>query len=185
MGGHHSSANQKCSETNMPMWVVKISDFLSFSDWPSHEELKTQGRLWKRQTEFCCIFVSHQWLGDSHPDPQNEQLPVLQKALRNILKGLHVSTDVASQFFGDRKVLSNAERLQLKDSYIWLDWFSVPQIMEEVPLDDLDGDFGTDSCSWSAIVRQGFFREVMQFRSCTLCQGWDNVYPHVIHDDAG
>lgn len=127
------------------MWVVKISDFLSFSDWPSHEELKTQGRLWKRQTEFCCIFVSHQWLGYSHPDPQNEQLPVLQKALRNILKGLHVSTDVASQFFGDRKVLSNAERLQLKDSYIWLDWFSVPQIMEEVPLDDLDGDFGTDS----------------------------------------
>lgn len=145
MGGHHSSTTEKCSEINVPMWVVKISDFLSFSDWPSHEELKKQGRLWKRTKEFSCIFVSHQWLGYSHPDPQNEQLPVLQKALRNILKGLHVSTDVASQFFGDRKVLSNEERLQLKDAYIWLDWFSVPQIMEAVPLDKLDGDFGTES----------------------------------------
>eukprot|EP00435_Cladocopium_sp_Y103_P065873 s242_g27.t3 len=52
MGGHHSSTTEKCSEINVPMWVVKISDFLSFSDWPSHEELKKQGTARHRPTLF-------------------------------------------------------------------------------------------------------------------------------------
>lgn len=148
MGSQHSQHDkpdkrEKPSESSMPMWVVKMSDFLGFTDWPSHEQLMKQKKLWKRKRDFACIFVSHQWLGYSHPDPQSQQLPVLQKALLGILKGLPVTTDVPSQFFGDRKVLSQEERLKLKDAYVWLDWFSVPQILEEVSLETLDSDFGT------------------------------------------
>lgn len=33
------------------------------------------------------MFVSHQWLAASHPDPQCRQLKVLQDTLHNVLSG--------------------------------------------------------------------------------------------------
>lgn len=54
-----------------------------------------------------------------------------------------------------------------------LDWFSVPQIMEEVPLDDLDGDFGTDSIpTWALSPKSDTWLELF----CLSCLGFlDNT----------
>jgi len=116
------------------MWVVKVSDFLEMvHPFPSHEELRSNGKLYDRQEHMYCIFVSHQWTGHETPDPFGFQLVTLQQVLRNICYGsLHVSMDTASQFQGDSHVLSEKERLKLRDAYIWMDWFSIPQVQTEV-----------------------------------------------------
>ena len=42
------------------------------------------------------IFVSHQWLGSEHPDPEGKQLKVLRCALRRMLDGvLSVEEDLS------------------------------------------------------------------------------------------
>ena len=71
------------------------------------------------------IFVSHQWLGSSHPDPKSQQLPVLQEALRNILSGKSTAQSyLASQFFGESRKLTKDELHKLKTGYIWLEsWY--------------------------------------------------------------
>ncbi|CAJ1347640.1 unnamed protein product [Effrenium voratum] len=110
-----------------PMWVVKVSDFLNFEAVPCHEELQRRGLLIRREEGFFCIFVSHQWLSVSHPDPKGEQLPVLQRALRHLLGGAQIGTDLRAEFFGQQTRLSEQQRTSLKDGYIWMDWLSIPQ----------------------------------------------------------
>lgn len=94
------------------MWVLKVSDFLQMElPLPKHEELQAQGLLYPRGVLSYCIFVSHQWLSLEHPDPEGEQLLVLQKCLQNICNGtISVQNDPASQFFGDFRILSKEQR---------------------------------------------------------------------------
>eukprot|EP00437_Effrenium_voratum_P053181 CAMPEP_0181538686 /NCGR_PEP_ID=MMETSP1110-20121109/75994_1 /TAXON_ID=174948 /ORGANISM="Symbiodinium sp., Strain CCMP421" /LENGTH=443 /DNA_ID=CAMNT_0023670295 /DNA_START=250 /DNA_END=1581 /DNA_ORIENTATION=+ len=92
-----------------------------------HEELLEKGILVRRQAGFFCIFVSHQWLGFNHPDPNSEQLPVLQQALLHLLAGGDIGVDITTEFFGWRSRFSEKHRASIKDGYIWMDWFSIPQ----------------------------------------------------------
>ena len=116
------------SSTYVPMWVMSVENFLKLDHMPKHEELRRAGLLVKRSHNHFCIFVSHQWLGLEHPDPRLQQLPILQEALRNIISGrCSAQSDLASQFFGESRRLSKVELQKLQSSYIWLDWFSIPQ----------------------------------------------------------
>ncbi|CAJ1347634.1 unnamed protein product [Effrenium voratum] len=110
-----------------PMWVVKVSDFLTLEAVPCHEELQRRGLLIRHEEGFFCIFVSHQWLTASHPDPKGEQLSVLKHALCNLLAGAQIGTDLRADFFDQQTRLSKQQRIRLKDGYIWMDWFSIPQ----------------------------------------------------------
>ena len=40
------------------------------------------------------IFVSHQWVGNMHPDPESKQLRVLQDALTRMLEKLEPSVRI-------------------------------------------------------------------------------------------
>ena len=44
------------------------------------------------------IFVSHQWLGVSHPDPEGQQLSVLRKALQSLLDNTLTVEDARHEF---------------------------------------------------------------------------------------
>ncbi|CAK9025570.1 Hypothetical protein SCF082_LOCUS17140 [Durusdinium trenchii] len=79
---------------------------------------------------------------------RNGHTEYLEKAFRSILNGIPVATDVASQFFGDRKVLTKADRARIQDGPR-LDWFCVPQILEEV--EELSMD---DSMTWTKEQRE-------------------------------
>eukprot|EP00435_Cladocopium_sp_Y103_P008227 s3145_g2.t1 len=129
MGNRASQpSSEPVSESFGSMWVLKVADFLELDHVPSHEDLQEKGLLVKRSPAHFCVFVSHQWLGFSHPDPEFLQLPVLQKALRKLIAGEIVATsDLASQFLGDTRRFSQQERKSLRTGYIWLDWFSIPQ----------------------------------------------------------
>eukprot|EP00434_Breviolum_minutum_P018830 symbB.v1.2.016609.t1/scaffold1266.1/size127780/4 len=113
----------------LPMWVLSVHDFLSM-DLPiaKHEELFANGKLSRRKSDDYCIFVSHQWISSSHPDPTGQQLGVLQKCLRKLCDGsIDVVNDPSSQFLGDYKRMTKTQRARVRDGYIWLDWISIPQ----------------------------------------------------------
>ena len=71
-----------------PMWTVPLETLMSMTTIRPHQELLTEGALVKYHSDLGqAIFVSHQWLSSTHPDPDCKQLKVLQEALRNLLSG--------------------------------------------------------------------------------------------------
>jgi len=122
-----SFSSAPIESVSVPMWVVKASTLLLFDTMPCHEELAEKGLLVRLQEGMFCIFVSHQWLGTFHPDPTGEQLRVLQDALRNLMRGEQIGTDITLEFWLQSVRLSEMHRSKLKDAYIWLDWLSIPQ----------------------------------------------------------
>lgn len=117
----------------IPMWVMKVSDFLQMTlPLPKHEDLLEKGLLHQQTPSCYCIFVSHQWLSTAHPDPEGKQLKVLQNCLQGIIeRRLDVMNDAASQLHGEFKKLSSDQQARIKDAYLWLDWISIPQIVED------------------------------------------------------
>lgn len=107
------------------MYVLPMHHFLALKGIVSHQELLAEGRLVEYRGQDV-IFVSHQWCSPSHPDPNFEQLPVLQQALRNMGDGkveacgdLHLQLNLqTSMKFTDVKRLMNAA--------VWYDYFSLP-----------------------------------------------------------
>lgn len=130
MGACRSRPTLQDIEPFIAMWVMKVQDFLSIElPLPKHEELLEMGLLHERQVNFYCIFISHQWLDFSHPDPEGRQQRVLQECLGKIChEKLTVTNDASSQFYGEVKTLSSSQRAKIRNGYLWLDWISIPQI---------------------------------------------------------
>lgn len=88
-------------ECLFPMYVVKaswkrrashrvrgeVSDFLEMDLPEPHHVLLRKGLLYTWRPGMSVIFVSHQWLGHSHPDPYGQHAAVLRGTLRGILDG--------------------------------------------------------------------------------------------------
>lgn len=123
--------SQGASRFLFPMWVMPISTFLSMSGPPeSHQELKEQGKLVEWTPGMFTIFVSHEWLGLAHADPQGAQLETLREALKRLLKeDMSVYSNLQSLFYLNKlDKISRADIKRLKDGYIWFDWCAIPQI---------------------------------------------------------
>ena len=113
-----------------PMWVVKVGDVLKMTDrFPPHQVLKAEGLLDKWRADMFTIFVSHQWLGYHHPDPDGLQMKVLQSVLLNLVtRKLQIETDLISQW--NSKRLTKEQLGRLEGAHIWLDYFCVPQLLD-------------------------------------------------------
>ena len=76
------------------------------------------------------IFVSHQWLAATHPDPHGKQMAVLRQSLCGIIEGtVHVENDMISLIKGrGRCELPGAVRRQVQEGFLFLDWFAIPQL---------------------------------------------------------
>ena len=123
-----ASAEPTIHECLYPLWAVKVSDFLEMSGKPeAHHVLLERGLLYQWFPGMFLIFISHQWLSSLHPDPQGQQVEVLQKMLRGIIDGsLHVHEGIESRTQNQR--LSSTTRRQIRDGFIFLDWFAIPQV---------------------------------------------------------
>ena len=127
------SMKQSCHEQHAPMWLVRVKDALCMTGrLRSHEVLKEEGMLILRESldeKILVIFVSHQWLGKDHPDPQGEQLQVLQTVLKKIHQGeIVVECDVATRIQQQKRIRLPATLSdRVLDACIWYDYFSVPQ----------------------------------------------------------
>ena len=75
------------------------------------------------------LFISHQWLGTTHPDPHGQQCAVLRKALSGMINGsLQVQTDPVTLIHRAPPSLSSAIRKQISDGFLFFDWFAIPQV---------------------------------------------------------
>ena len=119
----------RASTRSMPMWVIQVKDVLEMTGtMQPHQVLKAQGLLEIWRVTMFTLFVSHQWLSFHHPDPNGEQLKVLQLVLRKLIaKQLTIQGNVWSEY--------SASKARTKDLdgvgkwYMWLDYFCVPQLV--------------------------------------------------------
>eukprot|EP00439_Symbiodinium_sp_Y106_P048413 s2042_g6.t1 len=151
-----------------PMCVVKVSDFLRMSGPPeAHGHMKDKGWLRAWHPGMFVIFISHQWLGSAHPDPQGQQCAVLRKALLGVISGsLQVQTDPVTIINRASPVLSAGLRQQIADGFLFFDWFAIPQITAR-----LEGVNEDETRSDAALAVQSIpaYVEVSNLRDSVRC----------------
>ncbi|CAE7451768.1 anks1b [Symbiodinium natans] len=74
-------------------------------------------------------FVSHQWVSDGHPDPEMQQMKVLQETVRHLTQDegtvpLDIITELSVRFATPLDLKS----FQVEPFFLWYDYFSVPQL---------------------------------------------------------
>ena len=119
-----------------------------------------------------CIFVSHQWTGDCHPDVDFEQLRVLQRAFDRMLGGQAVlkSSQVSYAFLGRGEYILTSEWSE-KSLFIWYDYFSCPQLVARSNDQDSLAELQSAVDSISYYIQASKYFVVMA--------------PHVRHVDTG
>lgn len=127
------------------MMGVSVELFMKMDTLVSYEELRTRGDLTLLGPDHVVHFISHQWLGNEHPDPEGLQLRRMQRVFAEILTGgveSLFSEEDLSVFLGG---VSKGTGPELQDigaagfggqlaatevawkGYVWIDFCSVPQ----------------------------------------------------------
>lgn len=113
------------------MFLLPMRAILELDRMRPHQELLARSWLVQYNNTMVglVIFVSHQWLGWSHPDPANVQLPILQALLRTLMEG---KTDVPShwqaQILGTKMAVKGSSWAEMLPRMLcWLDYCSMPQ----------------------------------------------------------
>ena len=82
------------------------------------------------------LFVSHEWLSQTHPDPIGAQLSTMCSVLRNLrdAKFPQVNMDVIHRLTYKHNFTTTSREWKslLSNAYIWYDWWSQPQPTEEI-----------------------------------------------------
>ena len=114
----------------LPMYTVPVKDLLLMGEIEPHEELKAKGILVVFDKSMGnAAFISHQWVGNNHPDPEFKQMQVLQAALRHIMSDLkHIPLDVVTEMVLPGSKDLPTSKLVEKELFIWYDYFSCPQM---------------------------------------------------------
>ncbi|CAE7479088.1 unnamed protein product [Symbiodinium natans] len=115
-------------ECRFPLWAVKVSDFLLLQGPPEpHHVLQEKGLLHQWRPGMFVIFVSHQWLSSTHPDPQGQQVEALQRLLVKMIDGsVKVHEDIISRT--EERTMSSTTRRHIAEGFLFFDWFAIPQI---------------------------------------------------------
>jgi len=111
------------------MYTVPFDALLQMSKVEPHEELMDQGILCVfMESMGRAVFVSHQWISSEHPDPNFEQLEVLQNAMKNLLSGAcRVNLPPAIEILLGRLKCPTPKVFRDQDLYFWYDYFCCPQ----------------------------------------------------------
>ena len=112
-----------------PMYTVPADALLQMDMIRKHEDMLEAGALVEFEEEMGrAMFISHQWLSARHPDPNAEQLKILQQALRNIISGAsRVHVAVVTEIYNGRSQCPTAESFHTQSLYIWFDYCCCPQ----------------------------------------------------------
>ena len=122
------------SPEGYPFYALPVSELLKMADWSPHQKLLPKLLNLTENPSAAAgrevIFVSHQWLGFTHPDPLRAQLVVLLRVLKKLLSGaLDVRTNAELEAIYSIKVITEgAEWKQLlSNALLWIDYTSIPQ----------------------------------------------------------
>ncbi|CAK9079345.1 Transient receptor potential channel pyrexia [Durusdinium trenchii] len=125
--------SEKGSESSVdhffPMYTLPVATLMKMDKIKPHEELLAGGELTIFQKSLGkAAFVSHQWIGKGHPDPEFKQMQVLQDSLQNLISGTsEVNVDLVTEAVYFRSKGINASEWQAQNLYLWYDYFSCPQ----------------------------------------------------------
>eukprot|EP00438_Fugacium_kawagutii_P032693 Skav204467 [mRNA] locus=scaffold5533:38160:41401:- [translate_table: standard] len=113
------------------MWVVKVEHVLAMTQFRPHQILGAQGLLEKWVGTMFTIFVSHQWFGRNHPDPNGAKLQVLQGRPFFLVAGVVLLVVAVAGCFviSDCPHHSRHQVQRLQTAHLWLDYFSIPQLV--------------------------------------------------------
>jgi ankyrin repeat protein len=122
------------------MWLISLETMLMLYGSEGkgrvmevHQKLKTRSFLTRWQdvpSDSEIIFVSHEWLSWAHPDPEGTQLRVLCRVLERLKEGeLDTEMDPFHTLIFKHKFTTKGKdwEAMLKRTYLWVDWFSMPQ----------------------------------------------------------
>jgi len=114
---------------SFPMVTLPVQTLFQMTEMQTHEDLMAAGKLCEFDEEMGnAMFVSHQWVTSEHPDPEMEQLGVLQQALQNLLAGRsQVSRAPAEELWMSRLRCPTMSDFNARALYLWYDYFSCPQ----------------------------------------------------------
>lgn len=115
-----------------PMYTVPVAALLEMVEVKPHEELLSNGVVVEHDesngSPGHVAFVSHQWVGKGHPDPNFEQFTVLQEVFRDLLVSTsYVYLETVSCIMSPLKSGFYSQALQSRPLFVWYDYFSVPQ----------------------------------------------------------
>ena len=115
------------------MYLMPMRNMLAMEKMTTHQELLRQGKLgeYTSDLEGRPVFISHQWLGHKHPDPNNEQLTVLQRVVTRLMQRQISSVEphwMQAFEFGGVGVSAAQWKAALPHMHFWLDYAGIPGI---------------------------------------------------------
>jgi hypothetical protein len=113
------------------MCAVPVDVVLGLSAFEPHQQMLKATQLVEVTPGINIIFVSHQWLGHQHPDPDGNQLDCLQRVLRRLANGeVDVENDFKQQVMFKERSLKSKKwwKESMKATCIWLDHTCMPQL---------------------------------------------------------
>lgn len=122
--------DEETMKMSYPMYTVAAEVLLKMDRLRPHERLMEQGMLVEfKKGMGNAAFVSHQWVGGEHPDPEFKQFQVLQEALRRTLTDLKViELDIYTESFVPSAKSLPTNKLWSEALFVWYDYFSCPQL---------------------------------------------------------
>ncbi|KAL1528252.1 hypothetical protein AB1Y20_009610 [Prymnesium parvum] len=134
-----------------PMYTMDVADFLKLDTMKPHEDLLEEGLVHKWESSLgACIFLSHQWTSNAHPDPTGTQLRAVQAVLGAIIRGemdtlfrdkrewqafAYTNAPFSTKVFveGSPELLTvEGMAEEVKTAQVWLDYTCVPQRPENL-----------------------------------------------------
>ena len=117
------------SAGGFPMFTMPLPKLMEMRAVRRHEELLESGEVCEFHADMGrAMFISHQWLGLTHPDPNGQQLQVLKDALVNLMSGQTVvSVPPGVEIVVGRQRCPTTSDFLAQPLYIWYDYFSCPQ----------------------------------------------------------
>mmetsp|Transcript_172516 Transcript_172516/g.547700 ORF Transcript_172516/g.547700 Transcript_172516/m.547700 type:complete len:665 (-) Transcript_172516:118-2112(-) len=120
----------KTFDAKYPMYAISVPNFLQMGKLVEHSDLLRAGSLteWKRDMRVLC--VSHQWLANSEPDPDNEHYVSLKLTLERLMAGKvpYVDNHWLARAFKARSSITAKDWAELSSMHIWIDYCCIPQV---------------------------------------------------------
>uniref|UniRef100_A0A7S1FAU5 Tyrosine-protein kinase ephrin type A/B receptor-like domain-containing protein n=1 Tax=Noctiluca scintillans TaxID=2966 RepID=A0A7S1FAU5_NOCSC len=109
-------AVESTQECKFHVCFVRFVDFKRYNKLVPHEQVRDEGKLVSLDTYIMVanfvkrcstVFISHQWLGHTHPDPDNVHFLAVCAACESVCSRFDIDSE---------------------DLYVWIDFASIPQL---------------------------------------------------------
>jgi ankyrin repeat protein len=130
------------TEMKFPMYLIPLDQLqrmyggkdARYGRIEAHQELKRRGELVRWEDlpfDAHIIFLSHEWVGWSHPDPHGIQLKTFLKVMKRLCSGeiKRVEMSVMHMMIYKQNYVVDSKKWKevLSTTYVWIDWSSMPQ----------------------------------------------------------